>query len=158
LVINDAHLRTLHSGITGTLAEVRQRFWILGGRSSVKREILQCVTCARYRAKRAQQLMGQLVGGPPLPPSRVTPSRIHSGVEYARPFIIKTWYGRAAKTYKAYIVLFISSSTSAIHLELVTDYSADAFVAAYKRFVSRRRIYSTLTSDCGTTSQVGKIT
>lgn len=32
----------------------------------------------------------------------------------------------------------------------MTDYSTEAFIAAYKRFVSRRGICTTLTSDCGT--------
>lgn len=34
-------------------------------------------------------------------------------------------------------------------LELVTDYTADAFLAAYKRFSARRGLCATLTSDCG---------
>ncbi|XP_011883956.1 PREDICTED: uncharacterized protein LOC105571094 [Vollenhovia emeryi] len=40
--------------------------------------------------------------------------------------------------------------TSAVHLELVTDYTADRFIAAYKRFTSQRGICATLRSDCGT--------
>ncbi|XP_025263150.1 uncharacterized protein LOC112637495 [Camponotus floridanus] len=35
-------------------------------------------------------------------------------------------------------------------IELVTDYTTDAFIAAYKRFTARRRICATLMSDCGT--------
>jgi len=102
--------------------------------------------CARYRQKRAQQLMGQL------PPERVTPSRpfLHSGVDYAGPFTLKNWKGKNSRTYKGYLSLFICLSTSAVHLELVTDYSTEAFLAAYKRFAARRGICSTITSDCGT--------
>lgn len=87
-----------------------------------------------------------------LPPERLTPSRpfLHAGVDYAGPLSLKTWRGRNTKTYKAYIALFVCFSTSAIHLELVTDYTAEAFIAAYKRFTSRRGICATLTSDCGT--------
>jgi len=87
-----------------------------------------------------------------LPKERVTPNRpfTHSGIDYAGPFVIKTWKGKNAKSYKAYIVLFVCFSTSAVHLELVTDYTADAFIAAFKRFTARRGICSTLTSDCGT--------
>ncbi|GFX01233.1 integrase catalytic domain-containing protein [Trichonephila clavipes] len=39
--------------------------------------------------------------------------------------------------------------TRAIHLELVTDLSADAFIAALKRFISRRGKCSDIYSDCG---------
>lgn len=35
-------------------------------------------------------------------------------------------------------------------MELATDYSKEGFLAAYKRFASRRGICATLTSDCGT--------
>jgi len=95
--------------------------------------------------KRAQQIMGQL------PYDRVTPSRpfLHSGVDYAGPFLIKTWKGRNAKSYKAYFVLFVCHATSAVHLKLVTDYTTEAFIAAYKRFTARRGICATLRSDCG---------
>ncbi|XP_043467015.1 uncharacterized protein LOC122501539 [Leptopilina heterotoma] len=88
-----------------------------------------------------------------IPTERVTPSRpfLHSGVDYAGPLLLKTWKGRAARPYKAYIALFICEATAAIHLEQVTDYSSDAFIAAYKRFTARRGICSTLRSDCGTT-------
>jgi hypothetical protein len=41
-------------------------------------------------------------------------------------------------------------STSAIHLEVATDYSSEAFIKAYRRFISRRGICKSLRSDCGT--------
>lgn len=75
---------------------------------------------------------------------------MNSGVDYAGPLFLKTWKGRNARTYKAYIALFVCHSTSAIHIELVTDYTTEAFIAAYKRFTARRGICATLMSDCGT--------
>ncbi|XP_072757717.1 uncharacterized protein [Anoplolepis gracilipes] len=39
---------------------------------------------------------------------------------------------------------------SNVHIEFVTDYTTEAFLAAYRRFISRRGICSTLISDCGT--------
>lgn len=146
LIISDAHSRTLHGGTQATLAFIRTNYWILGGRTPVRSFILKCIPCTRYRQKRAQQLMGQL------PFERVTPSRpfLNSGVDYAGPFHLKTWKGKNARKYKAYIALFVCFSTSAVHLELVTDYSTEAFIAAFKRFTARRGICVTLTSDCGT--------
>ncbi|XP_011870855.1 PREDICTED: uncharacterized protein LOC105563679 [Vollenhovia emeryi] len=146
LIISDAHSRTLHGGTQVTLSFIRNNYWIIGGRAPVRSFILKCIRCARFRQRRAQQLMGQL------PIERVTPSRpfLNSGIDYAGPLVIKTWRGRNTRTYKAYIALFVCLSTSVIHLELVTDYSTDAFIAAYKRFTARRGICATLTSDCGT--------
>ncbi|XP_071579117.1 uncharacterized protein [Temnothorax nylanderi] len=147
LIIAHAHLRTLHGGTQLTLAHVRQQYWIIGGRAPVKSHILRCVVCARQRGIRAHQLMGQL------PLSRVTPSRpfAHTGVDYAGPLTIKTWKGRGAKTYKGWICVFVCFSTSAIHLEVVSDYSSEVFIAAFRRFAARRGIAQTMYSDCGTT-------
>ncbi|XP_015122507.1 uncharacterized protein LOC107044933 [Diachasma alloeum] len=41
-------------------------------------------------------------------------------------------------------------ATSALNLEAATDYSADGFIAAYRRFMSRRVHCRNLFSDCGT--------
>ncbi|XP_011860044.1 PREDICTED: uncharacterized protein LOC105557407 [Vollenhovia emeryi] len=134
LIVDDAHLRALHGGTQVTLNLIRSRYWILGGRSSVRSRILKCVRCARYRGIRAQQLMGQ-------PPSaRVTPARPfqNSGLDYAGPIALKTWRGRAARTYKGYLAIFICLATTAIHIEVVTDYTTAAFIAAYKRFTGGR--------------------
>jgi len=146
LVIADAHLKTLHGGTQVTLAYIRQKYWIMGGRTPVRSFILRCVRCARYRQVRAQQLMGQL------PETRVSPSRpfLNAGVDYAGPVVIKTWRGRAAKTYKGYLAIFVCLATSAVHIEVVTDYTTEAFISAYKRLTARRGICATLHSDCGT--------
>ncbi|XP_011884112.1 PREDICTED: uncharacterized protein LOC105571257, partial [Vollenhovia emeryi] len=146
LIVDDAHRRTLHGGTQVTLNCIRNQFWIIGGRAPVRSRILKCVRCARYRGTRAQQLMGQL------PSVRVTPARPfqNSGLDYAGPITLKTWKGRAARTYKGYLAIFICLATSAIHIEVVTDYTTAAFIAAFKRFTGRRGICNTLQSDCGT--------
>ncbi|XP_036148457.1 uncharacterized protein LOC118647518 [Monomorium pharaonis] len=146
LIIADSHAQTLHGGTQLTSAHIRQTYWIVGGRAPVRSHILRCVRCARHRKQRAQQLMGQL------PTARVTPARafLNAGVDYAGPIIIKTWRGRAARTYKGYLAIFVCFATSAVHLKVVTEYSTEAFMAAYKRFCSRRGICATLHSDCGT--------
>ncbi|KAG5884127.1 hypothetical protein JTB14_009182 [Gonioctena quinquepunctata] len=50
-------------------------------------------------------------------------------------FHIARQTGRGFETYKAHVSLFIK----AIHLELVSDLSIDAFIAALKRFASEER-------------------
>ncbi|XP_034938542.1 uncharacterized protein [Chelonus insularis] len=133
LIIADAHERTLHGGTQATLNLIRSSYWIIGGRLPVRSYIYHCMKCARLRGERAKQLMGQL------PLSRITPARPFAvcGVDYAGPITLKTWKGRVAKTSK----------------EIVTDYSADTFIAAFRRFTGRRGVCRTLLSDCGTTFQ-----
>lgn len=146
IIIAHAHSQTMHGGTQTTLALIRQSYWIIGGRAPVKSHILKCVVCARQRGIRAQQLMGQL------PPARVQPSRpfSHTGIDYAGPLTLKPGKVRGSKTYKGWICVFVCLTTSATHLEVVSDYTADGFITTYKRFVSRRGLPAALYSDCGT--------
>ncbi|XP_045507446.1 uncharacterized protein LOC123703480 [Colias croceus] len=88
-----------------------------------------------------------------LPTVRCTPARpfLHSGVDYAGPINIRTTKGRGHHSYKGYICLFVCMATRAIHLEVVSDMSTPAFLAAFRRFVSRRGHCAKLWSDNGTT-------
>nr|XP_012217558.1 PREDICTED: uncharacterized protein LOC105669264 [Linepithema humile] len=145
LIVEASH-RSLHDGVQMTLGLVRQRYWVPRGRSLVKQLILRCVTCVRWRAAVPQQLMGDL------PRLRVTPARpfLNTGVDYAGPIQLRTSKGRGRQAYKAFIAVFVCLSTRAVHLEVVSDYTADAFLAALRRFVSRRELCRTIHNDCGT--------
>lgn len=67
--------------------------------------------------------------------------------------MVRTAPGRGHKSQKAYIALFIYMPTKAIHIELVSDYSTSAFIAAFQRFVARRGMPKSMYSDNGTTFQ-----
>jgi len=90
-----------------------------------------------------------------LPSPRVRPSRPFSkvGVDYAGPFLIKEGRRKQARSIKCYIALFVCMATEAVHIEFVSDMSAEAFIAALHRFVSRRGLPSDIYSDCGTNFQ-----
>lgn len=83
---------------------------------------------------------------------RVTPARafLHTGVDYAGPVWLRATKGRGHRATKAFLVIFVCLSTRAVHLDVASDYSADAFLAALRRFVSRRGLCRALYSDCGT--------
>lgn len=87
-----------------------------------------------------------------LPRERVTPARpfLHTGVDYAEPVQLRTTKGRGHRAFKAFIAVFVCLSTRAVHLEAVSDYTAEAFLAALRRFISRRGLCQTIWSDCGT--------
>ncbi|XP_011689310.1 PREDICTED: uncharacterized protein LOC105450902 [Wasmannia auropunctata] len=146
LLVDSCHRRTLHGGVQLTLGLLRQRFWVPGGRATVRRCIHRCPTCVRWRAAAPRPLMGDL------PPPRVRASRpfTHTGVDYAGPILLRTTKGRGHKAHKAFLAVFVCLSTRAVHLEVVSDYTTEAFLAAFKRFVSRRGLCSTLYSDQGT--------
>ncbi|KMQ90338.1 hypothetical protein RF55_9920 [Lasius niger] len=87
-----------------------------------------------------------------LPRRRVTPTRpfLNTGVDYAGPIQLRTTKGRGHRSYKAFIAVFVCLSTRAVHLDVVSDYTADAFLAALQLFTSRRGLCRSFQSDCGT--------
>ncbi|CAK1584951.1 unnamed protein product [Parnassius mnemosyne] len=100
----------------------------------------------RHSVRSNQPFMGNL------PKSRVTPSKpfFQSGVDYDGPVSIRVSKGRGHHASKGYICLFVCMTTRAIHLESVSDLSAEGFLAAFKRFVARRGHCADLWSDNGT--------
>ena len=97
-------------------------------------------------AKPQAQLVGQL------PIERVTPDLVFNkvGVDYAGPVYIKYGFVRKPTVVKAYICVFVSLSVKAVHLELVSDLTSDAFIACLRCFISRRGKPSLIWSDHGT--------
>lgn len=145
LIVADAHLRLLHGGVKLCLDHIRRTYWIIGARCVVRRHVHKCNICFRQRPKTNEQLMGSL------PAVRITPARpfLRSGVDYAGPILLKSKTGRGSRTIKGYIALFICFVTKAVHVEIVSDMTTNAFLAAFRRFISRRGRCADLFSDCG---------
>lgn len=146
LLINEAHIRTLHGGIQLMMAYIRSRYWVIGLKAAVKKCIHNCKICIVDKARVKTQFMGQL------PAVRVNQHRafMNSGVDYAGPVFIRMSKGRGYHATKGYICLFVCMATRAIHQEAVTDLTTQAFIAAFRRFVARRGHCSNLWSDNGT--------
>ncbi|KMQ92415.1 hypothetical protein RF55_7605 [Lasius niger] len=87
-----------------------------------------------------------------LPDFRTTPTRpfSHTGVDYAGPILLRTNKGRGHKAQKAFISVIVCLCSRTVHLEVVSDYTAEAFLAAFRRFTSRRSLCTDVHSDCGT--------
>lgn len=145
LIFNSEHIRLFHAGPQQLLYSIRESYWPILGRNLAKETVHKCVICFRARPLSKNPLMGDL------PSHRFTPFLpfINTGVDYAGPFKLRDRNGRGFKVYKAYISLFICLSTKAVHLELVTDLTSDAFLAALKRFAARRGKPRNLYSDNG---------
>jgi hypothetical protein len=146
LIIRDGHLSNLHAGFQLLWSTLQREFWILRARDTIRYEVRKCVTCRKNRAEMAQQLMVSL------PSARVNPGRpfLHSGVDYAGPFLTRVMTVRNTTTLKSYLCIFVCLATKAVHLEAVSDMTTDGFLAAFKRFTARRGASSHLYSDCGT--------
>lgn len=146
LLIRDFHNRYLHPGLQTLQFLLSQQFWILSPKRAIQRVVSNCVRCFRARPRASIPLMGDL------PAARVNQIKAFScaGVDYGGPFTITMGRGRAIRSQKAYLCLFVCFATKALHLELVSDLTSEAFLAALRRFVARRGRCSQLFSDCGT--------
>ncbi|XP_072392194.1 uncharacterized protein [Diabrotica undecimpunctata] len=87
-----------------------------------------------------------------LPDLRISKAKPFScvGVDFGGPFLIRANKLKNAKRTKAYICLFVCFATKALHLELVSELSTEAFLASFRRFIARRGRCSVVYSDCGT--------
>ncbi|UYV84717.1 hypothetical protein LAZ67_X003183 [Cordylochernes scorpioides] len=150
LVIRHYHERLLHAGVQLTLSAIREKYWIPSGRCLVKQILFKCIKCARFRTKAVQQLMGNL------PTSRTNWTRpfTKTGIDFAGPVIVKTSNLRNARCDKAYIALFICMFSKAIHIELVTNLTTEAFLAALRRFIGRRGRPAEINTDNATNFKV----
>ncbi|XP_043062956.1 uncharacterized protein LOC120321436 isoform X2 [Drosophila yakuba] len=88
-----------------------------------------------------------------LPQSRATYSRpfTHTGLDFAGPFDVKSYSGRACRITKGYVCVFVCFSTKAIHLEATSDLTTEKFLGAFSRFAARRGCPLHLYSDNGKT-------
>lgn len=133
LVIRNAHGEVMHQEVEATLNRIRERFWIIKGRRSVKNILFKCIICKRYQGK-------TLLSPPPpdLPDFRIDCSYAfcNVGLDYAGPLYVRNFTMDA--TLKVYFLLITCASSRAIHLELVPNLKSPAFIRAMTRFISKR--------------------
>ena len=146
LIIENEHRMQLHTGVQATLYAVRRRYWPIDGRSQVWKAVKRCVRCCRTHPPPVDYIMGNL------PKAKVTESRpfTNVGVDYCGPFFIKEKRHRNRNRIKVYVAVFVCLAVKAVHLELVSDLTSEAFIAALRRFIARRGFCANIHSDNGT--------
>lgn len=147
LIFAKYHKKLFHAGPQLLLASVRHNYWALGGRALARKTVHSCIKCCRFKADTVQPLMGNL------PSQRVQLEFpfFETGIDYTGPVMIADRKGRGCRLVKAYISIFVCLATKAVHLELVSDMTKDAFIAALNRFIARRGKPQCIFSDNGTT-------
>ncbi|XP_033363319.1 uncharacterized protein LOC117241540, partial [Bombus vosnesenskii] len=146
LIIEHEHLLNLHTGTQATLYALRRSYWPIDGRSQVWSTLKKCVRCCRANPPPVDYIMGDL------PAARITESRpfINVGIDYCGPFYIKERKDRNRRKIKVYVAIFVCLAVKAVHIELVSDLTSEAFIAALRRFIARRGFCVTISSDNGT--------
>lgn len=143
LIVDYYHKKYLHVGAQALLSCLRQKFWLLQGRNVVRKRTHECVICYKNKPVVMQQIMGSL------PSERVNFSEPfnHVGTDFCGPFFIRYKGQRKGILNKVYLAIFICFTTKAMHLELVSELTTDAFIATLKRFIARRGKCAVIFSD-----------
>jgi len=128
------HLISLHGGNQLVVRLTRSRYRVPRIKNLVKAVVNSCKVCVIHKKRLQVQMMGSF------PKERVSFSRpfTYRGMDYAGPFDIKNYTGRACLITKRYVLVSVCFSTKAIHLEPTSDLTTEKFLAAFARFVSRR--------------------
>ncbi|XP_035208130.1 uncharacterized protein LOC118182845 [Stegodyphus dumicola] len=126
-LIMEKHEQQMHCGTQTLMAMLRENFWILKSRKTIRKVLKNCTKCRRFDSRPST------VQSAPLPKDRVKDSSIFevTGIDLAGPLFLKNGS-------KTWIVLFTCAVYRAIHLELLTSLSTDNFLLAFRRFIARR--------------------
>ena len=147
LLVAEAHYLTMHGGKRDTLTQVRSKFWITKAKRMVDDVIRKCTKCNRLEAKPLKSMESA-----PLPDFRVQCSYPfeNSGVDYLGSILVRQVFDDDDKFHKVEVVVYTCAVTRAVHLDVVPDLSAAAFIRSLKRFIGRKGKPNIMISDNAT--------
>ena len=142
-LITSVHKLMGHSGRATVASKLREKFWIIGLNTQIRKIQYNCVTCRKANAQPYNQQMSEL------PSDRVagdSPAFTRTGCDFFGPFNVIN--GR--KCEKRYGVIFSCLCSRAVHLEMAHSLNTDSFLNAFRRFIARRGNVQFVRSDNGT--------
>lgn len=143
MYIRKYHADNFHSGVNNTVAALRQRFWVPKMRQTVKSTLRPCIICKRFQGHSYKA--APVTNLPVFRTREARPFQI-TGVDLTGALYVRS----GGNTTKVYIALFTCAVSRAVHLEMVCDLTADAFLLALRRFIGRRSCPQYIYSDNAT--------
>ena len=148
LLIKHHHEEVKHQGRHITAGAVRSAgLWIVNGKKLIADLIFKCVKCRILRRKLSVQQMGELQDSQlsPVPPFSFV------GVDAFGPWevCVRRTRGGSADS-KRHAIIFVCTSSRAVHIELVCEMSSSSFINAMRRFEALRGHVTQYSSDRGT--------
>lgn len=143
LIIHHIHREFNHGNHETVMNEIRQRYYVLALRRTVRKLVHTCPWCLVYRKTPQMAPQGNL------PKERLAhnqPAFTCSGVDYFGPMTVTI--GRRHE--KRWGALFTCLTTRAVHLELAASLTTSSMIMALRRFIARRGKPTVLYSDNGT--------
>ena len=144
LLIWKCHEDVHHCREENTLNKLRQSYWIIKGRQTVKKVLSKCI-------------ISKIVQGKTLLPTSTAKLREYRlnfeypfenvGLDYAGPLFTQYTFGKSRETFKSYILMFTCAATRNTHPELVPSESSDLLLLAIRRFIARKGLPRAFISD-----------
>lgn len=137
------HVKNHHTGIEKTIADGREKAWIISARDSLLKVTKHCQVCEFKNAVPSLPVFGDLhisrqhFESPPF---------THVGVDCFGPLIVKQ--GRSKV--KRWGVIFTCLTYRAVHLEIINEMSTDKMMMAIRRTIIAKGKIDHLYSDNGT--------
>ncbi|KAJ0169291.1 hypothetical protein K1T71_015175 [Dendrolimus kikuchii] len=143
LIVRYYHVKAAHGNRETVVNNLKQKYWVIRMRPTIKHITSQCMYCRIKKTRPQPPRMGDL------PSARMAHHQrpfTYCGVDLFGPMEVAV--GRRRE--RRYGVLFTCMTIRAIHIELVSDLSTDAFIMALRRMAARRGWPQYLCSDNGT--------
>ncbi|XP_073950071.1 uncharacterized protein [Choristoneura fumiferana] len=143
LLVRHYHVKAAHGQPESIVNDLKQKYWVIRLRPTVKYVASRCMLCRLRKAKPQIPRMGDL------PEARMAHHQrpfTFCGVDLFGPMEVVV--GRRRE--KRYGVLFTCLTVRAIHVEIVHSLTSDALIMALRRMASRRGWPRFVYSDNGT--------
>ena len=145
LLVKSTHQRLMHSGISQTVAAIRQEFWVPRLTKLTSSIIKKCMNCKKMCA-----LPYSLPNSPSLPDFRVQKARAFTtvGIDFAGPFTTREYFVDGSHfDYKSYVLIFTCAVTRGVYFEALNSLNTFDFLLALERFISERGAPDLIVSD-----------
>lgn len=143
LIVKKYHEDAAHSSNEMVVNELRQKYWLISMRPTVRSVSKQCLFCRFRKSSPNPPRLGDL------PECRLTHHQrpfTMCGVDLFGPIEVAVGRQRVPR----YGVLFTCLTVRAVHIELVSSLTSDSMIMALRRMAARRGWPHTIFSDNGT--------
>lgn len=137
LLLRHVHQKVEHGGCNHKLSKLRERYWIGGVGSAIRRVLARFITCRRLNALPVHQQMADL------PHQDLSQMNHLSLVWELTAFEVKS----RRSMIKRYDVLFTCLAVRAVHIKVASSFVTDSFIKALRCFTARRGQVQELRSD-----------
>ena len=142
MLIEYTHRKNGHVGPEHVFTILREKYWIISARCSIRQVCHRCFFCKVRRAREKYPFMADL----PLYRAAINePAFSHCGVDLFGPIYVK----QGRKRLKRWAVLFTCLTIRCVHLDVVYSCETDSFINSLRRFTNRRGCPTTMYSDNG---------